>query len=187
VHALVLYGSASAPGRLFEASRALAGRFAAAGASADVLDLHATPLDWADGRPLDAHRAPTREAVAAVEAADVVALASPVYRGAAPGVLKNLLDLLPVEALRGKPVGIVAMGAAPGHALGVDHDLRPVLAWFGALLAPTGVYLTGADFEQGEVSAAAVERLGALAQTLASLEAATRGTTFGPPPDGAWR
>ena len=38
-------------------------------------------------------------------------LASPVYRASFTGALKNLLDLTPVEALRAKPVGIVAMGA----------------------------------------------------------------------------
>ena len=65
--------------------------------------------------------------------ADAVILASPVYRGSFTGALKNLLDHLPIEALTGKPVGIVAMGATNHHYLGVDWHLRDVLAWFGAI------------------------------------------------------
>mgnify|MGYP000517585901 CR=1 FL=1 len=34
-----------------------------------------------------------------------------------------------------------------------DGPLREVLAWFGALVAPTSVYLTAGDFEDGELSA----------------------------------
>ena len=72
--------------------------------------------------------------------------AAPVYRASYPGVLKNLLDQTPPEGLQNKPVGIVAMGGSPHHFLGVDWQLREVLTWFGALVAPTSVYLTGNDF-----------------------------------------
>jgi hypothetical protein len=73
-----------------------------------------------------------RSAQTLAELARAVVFAAPVYRASYPGVLKNLLDLLPVEALRAKPVGILAMGASAHHYLGVDTHLRAVLAWFGA-------------------------------------------------------
>ena len=38
------------------------------------------------------------------------------------------------------------MGATQHHFLGVDWHLRDVLAWFGALVVPTSVYLVSADF-----------------------------------------
>ena len=79
-------------------------------------------------------------------AADAVVLATPVYRGSLTGVLKNLLDHLPVEALRGTPTAIAAMGASDHHYLGAERHLRDVLAFFGALVTPTAVYLTSADF-----------------------------------------
>jgi NAD(P)H-dependent FMN reductase len=37
------------------------------------------------------------------------------HRANYPGILKNLLDITPVEALQNKPVGIVAMGGSPHH------------------------------------------------------------------------
>jgi NAD(P)H-dependent FMN reductase len=81
-----------------------------------------------------------------------VLLASPVYRASFTGALKNLLDLTPVEALRAKPVGIVAMGATSHHYLGVDWQLRAVLAWFGALVVPTSVYLESSHFQDGKLA-----------------------------------
>ena len=89
---------------------------------------------------------------AAIAAADAVLLASPVYRASFTGALKNLLDLTPVEALRAKPVGIVAMGATLHHYLGVDWQLRAVLAWFGALVVPTSVYLESGHFQDGQLA-----------------------------------
>ena len=86
---------------------------------------------FADGRPPEQYGDDTASIVARVGAADAVILASPVYRGSFTGALKNLLDHLPVDALAGKPVGIVAMGASAHHYLGVDWHLRDVLAWFG--------------------------------------------------------
>ncbi len=79
-------------------------------------------------------------------AADLVLFASPVYRGSFTGALKNLLDLVPVEGLAGKACGIVMMGGSDHHYLAADTHLRPVLAWFGAHVAPVSVYLTSRHF-----------------------------------------
>ena len=85
-------------------------------------------------------------------------------------MIDYLLDILPVEGLRGKPVGIVAMGGSAHHYLAVDTQLRQVLGWFGALVAPTGVYLTGADFRDGALTSEAARKdLGALVNTLLTL------------------
>ena len=81
-----------------------------------------------------------------VSAADAVIIVSPVYRASFPGVLKCLLDELPVDSLKFKPVGVIAMGGSPHHYLAVDRHLRDVLAWFGASVAPTSVYATGKSF-----------------------------------------
>src|SRR5262249_8316251 len=100
-----------------------------------------------------------------------------------PGVLKNLLDITPVEALQNKPVGIVAMGGSPHHFLGVDWQLRQVLTWFGALVAPTSVYLTSGDFREGQLaSEAARSDLAALTDALIKLSHQAGRTGLGPLP-----
>jgi FMN reductase len=98
-------------------------------------------------------------------------------------VLKNLLDIVPVEALQGKPLGVVAMGGSPHHYLAVDSQLRQVLAWFGALLAPTGVYLTGSDFRDGQLtSETARKELSTLIETLIMLLRRLDPAALGPAP-----
>jgi FMN reductase len=146
-----------------------------------LIDLGRYRLSFADGRKLDEYDDDTAQIVQAVTSADAVILASPVYRATYTGALKNLLDLLPVDALRGKPIGIVAMGATLHHHLGVDWQLRAVLAWFGAVAAPTSVYLTSQDFDGDCVKQSAITPLEELLQTVLKM-AALVGTARSPGP-----
>jgi FMN reductase len=181
---LVLIGAATPPGRLAAAMAYAAEAARAAGdAAVDVLNLADAQVDTCDGRPLDRYGAATRDAIERIAAADAVLIAAPVYRASFPGVLKNLLDIAPVEALQRKPVGIVAMGGSPHHYLAVDTQLRAVLAWFGALVAPTAVYLTGGDFTDGQLAAENARReVAALARTLIALARRLDPLELGPPP-----
>jgi FMN reductase len=117
-----------------------------------------------------------------IQTAAYLLIFSPVYRGSFSGSLKNLLDHLPVEALRGKPCGIVAIGATQHHFLGVDWHLRDVLSWFGALVAPTSVYLSSADFDEGIPNTAARRDLAELTRTVLRLGRATAEGPLGPVP-----
>jgi FMN reductase len=182
---LMLVGAATPPGRL-AAAIAHAADTARTGnpdVVIDILNLAETPIEICDGRPLEAYGETTRQAVERIASAAAVLIAAPVYRASFPGVLKNLLDTAPVEALQAKPVGIVAMGGSPHHYLGVDWQLREVLTWFGALLAPTSVYLTGGDFKDGHlVSESARKDLAALTDTLITLSRRLDPASLGPPP-----
>src|SRR5580700_10204595 len=182
---LMIVGAATPPGRL-AAAIAMAAEAARADAGdivPDILNLAETPLDICDGRSLDAYGEATRQAVARIASAAAVLIGAPVYRASFPGVLKNLLDIAPVEALQGKPVGIVAMGGSPHHYLAVDTQLRQVLGWFGALVAPTGVYLTGVDFHDGALTSESARKdLVALADTLLMLLRRLDPAVLGPPP-----
>jgi FMN reductase len=167
---LMVVGAATPPGRLADAIAVAAEAARTAGVAVDILNLAEAPVEICDGRALEAYGEPTRQAVARIAAAHAVLIGAPVYRASFPGVLKNLLDIVPVEALQNKPVGIVAMGGSPHHYLAVDSQLRAVLAWFGALVAPTGVYLTGGDFRDGQLASdSARNDLAALTGTLITL------------------
>ena len=168
----MLVGAATPPGRLAAAidHAAEAARTANAGIAIDILNLADAAIDICDGRALEAYGETTRRAVARISGAGAVLIAAPVYRASYPGVLKNLLDIAPVEALQNKPVGILAMGGSPHHYLAVDTQLRVVLGWFGALVAPTSVYITGGDFKDGRLaSESARADLAALTLTLTTL------------------
>jgi FMN reductase len=179
---VLVVGAATPPGRLNKAVEHLASTLTAR-AETDIASLAARRIEICDGRPFEQYDAATRDTVAAIAAAQGVVFAAPVYRASFPGVLKNLLDLLPVEALRDKPVGIVAMGATPHHFLGVDSHLRMVLAWFGALTLPNSVYLTNRDFAEGKLASdSAAADLAALGDAVVTLADAVAGKTLGPTP-----
>jgi FMN reductase len=120
------------------------------------------------------------QSVDTVTAASAVVVMSPVYRASIPGALKWLIDELPVNALKFKPVGIAAMGGSPHHYLAVDRHLRDILAWFGALVAPTSVYATGRSFD--EDGAPTVELLDELRLLVDGVLALSSRTVIGPEP-----
>ena len=84
-------------------------------------------------------------ATAQVAAADIVVVATPVYKAAYSGVLKVFLDLLPQTALKGKTVLPLATGGSPHHMLALDYALRPVLQSLGAKHILPGIYATDAQ------------------------------------------
>jgi FMN reductase len=187
---IAILGSVTPPGRMLNALEAtLSAKSSDAKLECDLINLADCRVAFADGRPPEELGDDTASIVARVREADVVMLASPVYRGSFTGALKNLLDHLPVDSLSGKPVGIVAMGATQHHYLGVDWHLRDVLAWFGAIVAPTSVYLCSSDFVGGVPSDDAKRELGSLVEALLKLKEITpaRGEFLGPRPLAARR
>lgn len=149
----------------------------------ELIDLADTRVSFADGRPPDAFDDDTAQVVSSLALADAIVLATPVYRGSLTGALKNLLDQVPVAALQGTPTAIVAMGASDHHYLGAERHLRDVLAFFGAHVLPTAVYLTGRDFSDGVPGERAEGALDAVLASALTLAEAVRDTpALGPPP-----
>lgn len=83
----------------------------------------------------------------AIESADLLIVGSPVYKGSLPGQLKHLLDLIDQNALKNVPVILTATGGSDRHALIIDHQLRPIFAFFQALTLPVGIYANPSDFD----------------------------------------
>lgn len=183
----VVIGAVTPPGRLARACHHAAGVATELGANpVHVLDMSALQLPFADGTPPADLGGDTAAVVGSIGTSDAVLLASPVYRASYSAVLKNLLDHLPIEALQGKPVGILAMGATAHHYLGVDWQLRPVLGWFGGLVPPTSVYLESRDFADGELTDAAGSNIASLVSCLLGFAAAAS-APVGPVPLAAIR
>ncbi|MGM9487584.1 NADPH-dependent FMN reductase [Ideonella sp. YS5] len=112
----------------------------------------------------DAQDPAVARALAQVRAAELVLIATPIYKAAYSGVLKLFIDLLPPDALRGKRVLPLATGGSVAHLLAVDYALRPVLATLGAREILDTVYATDAQFETDQhgawrVDAAVRERV----------------------------
>ncbi|MEJ2885513.1 NAD(P)H-dependent oxidoreductase [Actinomycetospora aeridis] len=136
---LGVVGSPSPGGRSFAAARALLDGAAAAGATADVLELADRPDPEAIQR--------------AIEDADGIVFATPTYRARSSSLVKGVLENTgrgvagdTRAPLLGKATAIVHTGATAHHFLAVD-DLRDVLGgFFAAQVLSPGLYFEGADY-----------------------------------------
>ncbi|MFC0283151.1 FMN reductase [Camelimonas abortus] len=116
-----------------------------------------------------------RDVLDAIENADALIIATPVYKGSYIGLLKHLIDFIDPQALVGRPVLLGATGGGHRHALVVEHQLRPLFGFFSALATPTAVYASDADFADGALVAADVRaRLDQAADELVHLAEARR-------------
>jgi FMN reductase len=102
-----------------------ASRLAEAGCEVETLIVRDLPAE--DLLRANAAAPAIARAVAAVEAADGIVVATPIYKASFSGVLKVFLDVLPQFGLRGKAVLPLATGGGTAHVLAMDYGLRPVL------------------------------------------------------------
>ncbi len=110
------------------------------------------------GTTLARARAPAalEAALRAIETADALIVASPVYRASYTGLFKHLFDLVHHAALIDVPVLLAATGGSDRHALVIDHQLRPLFAFFQAHALPIGVFGAEADFHDYRVASPAL-------------------------------
>lgn len=82
-----------------------------------------------------------KNALAAIEDAEGIVVASPVYKAAYAGLLKAFLDLLPQFGLRHKIVLPLLTGGSLAHVLALDYALRPVLQSLDPRLVVAGLFV----------------------------------------------
>jgi FMN reductase len=87
-----------------------------------------------------------------IETADLLIVASPVYRASFTGLFKHLFDFVDQYALVDVPVLLAATGGSDRHALIIEHQFRPLFGFFQALTLPIGVYASASDFTGYTVS-----------------------------------
>ena len=89
----------------------------------------------------------------AIESADLLIAASPVYRASFTGLFKHFFDFVEQYALVDVPVLLAATGGSERHALILEHSLRPLFGFFQALTLPIGIYANTSDFTDRRVTA----------------------------------
>ncbi|MCU1578722.1 MAG: msuE [Rhodoglobus sp.] len=87
-----------------------------------------------------------------IESADLLVVATPVYRASFTGLFKHLFDFVDQYALVDTPVLLAATGGSERHALIIEHQLRPLFGFFQALALPVGVYAHDSDFTDYKIS-----------------------------------
>lgn len=118
-------------------------------AEVEVIALRDLALDIARSLTSGFPSGAVREAIAAVEEADALIVATPVFNASYSGLFKSFFDLVDLDRMVGKPVVIAATGGSPRHSMVLDHALRPLFAYLRTIVMPTGVYAAAEDFAGG--------------------------------------
>ena len=100
-----------------------------------------------------------RDIATLIQNAKGVIIGSPVYKGAYSGLLKTLVDVLPQDVLKHKPVLPLMTGGSSTHLLALEYTLKPVLASLKAHNLK-GLYFVDAQIDkQGEIPIIDVDTL----------------------------
>lgn len=161
-------GSVGPGGRTTALVRLGLARASALGFEPRLIDLQSDGIEWCDGREPSAYEGATREAITAVEDCSACLIGSPAYRAAYSGRLKNFLDILPADALRGIPVCLLGTGGSGDHSLFLDYALRAVMAQFRCLVVGT-LYTTPQEYGSTGFIPAVEQRLEAVVSDVCRL------------------
>ena len=120
-------------------------------AEVELIDLSAYNVVYSDGRSYMDYEGDTKYVTDTIMAADALIIGTPTFQASIPGTLKNIFDLLPVNAFRGKVVSIVVTAGTSKHFLMVEQQLKPILAYMKATIVPTYVFIEEQDFHRKEI------------------------------------
>ncbi len=113
-----------------------------------------------------------------IESASIIVLGTPVYRASFTGALKHVFDLVDYRALRGRIAVVASTGGNRHHGLVTEHQLRPLMSFFGMHTAPTAIFAEEADFDAYRLTAPSVhERIACAASEVARLAGPARNDT----------
>lgn len=88
-----------------------------------------------------------KEAMAKVDGARAVIVASPVYKATYTGLLKSFFDLIPEKGLANKIILPVASGGSIAHLLALEYAFNPLFSILGAQEIINGVYLVDSQLQ----------------------------------------
>lgn len=115
-------------------------------AAVETIDLRAIAVDVIQSMLGGFAVGAARDAVRAVQDADAVIAATPVFNASYSGLFKSFFDIVDKDTFVGKPVLIAATGGSPRHSMVLDHALRPMFSYLRAIVVPTGVYAASQDW-----------------------------------------
>ncbi|MEH7226450.1 NADPH-dependent FMN reductase [Bacillus sp. JJ1566] len=116
-----------------------------------LLDLADYKLEFSDGRNYFEYEGDTKYVTETIMSADAIIIGTPTFQASIPATLKNIFDLLPVNAFRDKVVSVVVTAGTPKHYLMVEQQLKPILAYMKAHIVPTYVFIEEKDFLRKEI------------------------------------
>ncbi len=157
----------------------------AEGIDQEIFDLSQTPIDFAANKPLEEYSPATQRVINLAGQASAFVFASPIYRATYTGALKNLFDLIPVEAMLGKTAALAATGGSFHHFLAVDLAFRPIMTFFNMHTVPGVLYGAREQFlPENQLSPALTKQAEELGEDLVYMTRQLAGKGWGPASPG---
>ncbi|WP_053217048.1 NADPH-dependent FMN reductase [Virgibacillus senegalensis] len=116
-----------------------------------LIDLAEYDIQFSDGRNYLEYEGDTKYVAETIMEADAIIIGTPVFQASIPATLKNVFDLLPVNAFRDKVVGMLVTAGSAKHYLMVEQQLKPILAYMKAQMVQTYVFIEEEDFYRKEI------------------------------------
>lgn len=113
-----------------------------------LIDLAEQNIHYSDGRQFIDYTGDTGYVARTIMDADALIIGTPIFQASIPGALKNVFDLLPVNAFENKIVSIVVTAGSSKHYLVAEQQLKPILSYMKAQLVQTIVFAEERDFQQ---------------------------------------
>ncbi|CAH0345986.1 NADPH-dependent FMN reductase [Bacillus sp. CECT 9360] len=120
-------------------------------AEVTLIDLADYDVQFSDGRNYMEYEGDTGFITKTVMEADAIIIGTPIFQASIPATLKNIFDLLPVNAFRDKVVSMLVTAGTPKHYLIVEQNLKPILAYMKAQIVQTYVFIEEKDFHRKEI------------------------------------
>lgn len=121
-------------------------------AEVTLIDLADYDIQFSDGRDYREYEGDTKYVAQAVMAADAIMIGTPIFQASIPASLKNIFDLLPINAFRDKVVSMLVTAGSIRHYLIVEHQLKPILVYMKAQIVQTYVFVEEKDFNRKEIT-----------------------------------
>jgi len=116
-----------------------------------LIDLADYDLPFSDGRNYLDYEGDTKYVTQTIMAADALIIGSPIFQASIPATLKNIFDLLPVNAFLDKVASILITAGSSKHYLIAEHQLKPILAYMKARIVQTYVFIEEKDFHRKQI------------------------------------
>lgn len=120
-------------------------------AEVTLIDLAEYDIQFSDGRNYLEYEGDTGFVTKAIMEADAIIMGTPTFQASIPGTLKNIFDLLPVNAFRDKVVSMLVTAGSSKHYLITEQQLKPILGYMKAQVVQTYVFIEEKDFHRKEI------------------------------------
>lgn len=115
------------------------------------IDLADYTIPFSDGRNYLEYEGDVSYVTKTMMEADAIIIGTPIFQASIPATLKNIFDLLPVDAFQHKVISLLVTAGSEKHYLVAEQQIKPILGYMKAEIVQTYVFIEEKDFYRNEI------------------------------------